>query len=531
MKKLLSIYFGIFVGIFTSYAQITEKKDFKNFTSIKVDGIIKVLFTKADTFSVVLSAEENMLKKITVKQEANELSLSMQSGNYINKKEVVAKISAPFIESINVSGLSSYTALDTTKEDKLKIKVSDISESTINVNTKNLEIEVSDNSKLTINGTCDILTAKVSGSSKLVSSSMSANQSFITIEDLSSLKMNLTSNETNLFLQDNSSATLKGETQLLKAELSGMSSLKGYNFISQNVDIKANSLSKAEIFVNKNLTAKAFDMSSIKYRRSDTVIATTEAKGDSKVEELKEVAANDSTNSSTFVRSKVFGIVYDKNQNHSDNDEQEFYSKTHWSGITLFANGYLDSKNSTTPPKGFEFLDLDYSKSFGWGINFADVDINLAKNKLFLVTGLGLHFHNYRFQNNTTLRTDTNYIAAFTDTLVTFKKNTLKTFYITAPLLFEFNTSNKTEDCFHFAIGAMVGYKLGSKTKQVFEQNNKQFRLKLRDDYNLSPFKLDAVFGVGYGNFTIFSTYSISEMFQKNKGPKLYPFTIGILIG
>ena len=74
----------------------------------------------------------------------------------------------------------------------------------------------------------------------------------------------------------------------------------------------------------------------------------------------------------------------------------------------------------------------------------------------------------------------------------------------------------------------MLGYRLGSKTKQKYEENDKTQKVKDRNDYNLNDFRLNAVVRLGYGDFTVFASYSLTELFEDNKGPELYPFTVGI---
>ena len=46
--------------------------------------------------------------------------------------------------------------------------------------------------------------------------------------------------------------------------------------------------------------------------------------------------------------------------------------------------------------------------------------------------------------------------------------------------------------------------------------------------FYMNPFKLDAIAKIGWGVLNLYATYSLTPMFQKNKGPELYPFAIGI---
>jgi hypothetical protein len=35
---------------------------------------------------------------------------------------------------------------------------------------------------------------------------------------------------------------------------------------------------------------------------------------------------------------------------------------------------------------------------------------------------------------------------------------------------------------------------------------------------------------IGYGNLDLYASYALTSMFQKNEGPQLYPFSVGITI-
>jgi hypothetical protein len=102
--------------------------------------------------------------------------------------------------------------------------------------------------------------------------------------------------------------------------------------------------------------------------------------------------------------------------------------------------------------------------------------------------------------------------------------------FVNVPLLLEFNTSDKPHKSFHIAAGVIGGYKLTSRTKREYEIDGAAVKEIKKDDYNINPFRLDATVRVGYGDFTLFGTYSLTTLFERNKGPELYPFSVGIRI-
>ena len=85
---------------------------------------------------------------------------------------------------------------------------------------------------------------------------------------------------------------------------------------------------------------------------------------------------------------------------------------------------------------------------------------------------------------------------------------------------------------FHISAGVELGYRLSQNTKQVYELNGCEYKIKRSANYNLADFKYSAVVRAGYGNyFTVFANYGLSALFTKDKGPEIFPLTAGISIG
>jgi hypothetical protein len=104
------------------------------------------------------------------------------------------------------------------------------------------------------------------------------------------------------------------------------------------------------------------------------------------------------------------------------------------------------------------------------------------------------------------------------------KKNKLFIAYICLPILFEYQIPIDQAKL-HFAVGVIGSIKIGSRQKQIYENNEKFTRSK---DFNLNPFKCEATARIGYGAWTAFANYSLTTLFQKEKGPELYPVTVGM---
>jgi hypothetical protein len=200
--------------------------------------------------------------------------------------------------------------------------------------------------------------------------------------------------------------------------------------------------------------------------------------------------------------------------------------ESHWAGIELGINMFMNKDNEFDVPSGYDFLELNEAKSIALNINFTDKELSLINNRLLLVSGLGMTFNNYRFRNNITLLADTNRVAGTYDT-INYQKSKLSVTYLTVPLLLEY-TDGKSKRSFHIAAGIIGGLRIGSHTKQKYSIGNKTVKPKVRDDFNLSPIRYDATIRFGFGSLAFFSTYTLNGLFKEKRGPEIHPFTAGI---
>ena len=200
----------------------------------------------------------------------------------------------------------------------------------------------------------------------------------------------------------------------------------------------------------------------------------------------------------------------------------------HYAGIDLGINGLVGSNKSLNLQEDAEYLDLSYGKSISLGINIYEQYFPIFHEKFGISTGLGFEFNKYSLKRDIVIYTDRDSTYGFEDSTRFIHKNLLKTEMLNLPIMLETNLGKDADHSFHLAAGAMFTYRLGSKTKQLFNQNGKEYKVKNRADYNMNPFRVNLVARIGYGKFTMYASYSLTEMFEDNKGAEVYPFTVGI---
>jgi hypothetical protein len=226
----------------------------------------------------------------------------------------------------------------------------------------------------------------------------------------------------------------------------------------------------------------------------------------------------------------------------------------HWAGIELGVSGYATPQFDMNFSRAYPFMNMNTARSLTVNINPFELNVNLCHNHFGFTTGLGLQISNYYFTNDYVMLKDSAELVAYKvqdsqGNLVSMKVNKMVVSTVTLPLLFEYQTNHyRRLNSFHITLGVIAGLRIGSYTKQVYNDKDESYFLvdangdkiatfdvehytvRDRGAYHLNPFRLDAAFRIGWSHLNIFSTYSVTKMFQKNQGPELYPFTVGITL-
>ena len=212
--------------------------------------------------------------------------------------------------------------------------------------------------------------------------------------------------------------------------------------------------------------------------------------------------------------------------------------KGHWAGVEFGINGYLDKNQSLTMKNEMSYLDLKQARSWNFNVNFLQYSIGFGTNKIGLVTGMGLEFNNYHFSNPISLKVDktlgspTNGMTIVDSTYINFdvSKTKLSTTHLTIPLLLEFQIPTGDHGHRIFISGGVIGeLRIGAHTKVVYDDNGKN-KDKNREDFNLSTFRYSFTARVGYRGLKLFANYSPVQLFEKDKGPEVYPYSIGLIL-
>ncbi|NJO92969.1 MAG: PorT family protein [Chloroflexia bacterium] len=108
---------------------------------------------------------------------------------------------------------------------------------------------------------------------------------------------------------------------------------------------------------------------------------------------------------------------------------------------------------------------------------------------------------------------------------VTFDKNKIATWCFTMPLLLEIQLHKPN---FYISGGIVGKVKVLSWSKQKYELDGGKFKDKTRSDFLMNTFRYGLTARVGFGFLKVFANYDLVSLFQEDRGPELYPVSVGI---
>jgi len=162
-------------------------------------------------------------------------------------------------------------------------------------------------------------------------------------------------------------------------------------------------------------------------------------------------------------------------------------------------------------------------------------DFTIKRSNFSFGLGAGASNENYFINRKVTYDPAINgtVFTAFPDT---FKRYKFSTTTLEIPLELRFRLHPHRRNTFKMALGARVGYLISTKTKYVgdglqYGNSIKNAKIKEYNVPGVNRFVYGLHLRMGYGRFAGTVYYGLSEVFQKNKGPKgWHPITIGFTL-
>ena len=212
----------------------------------------------------------------------------------------------------------------------------------------------------------------------------------------------------------------------------------------------------------------------------------------------------------------------------------------HWSGIEVGINEFATNGFSLKRPAGYGYMDLNTFSSWNVNINFAQYSLPIIKNRVGLVTGLGFEMNYYRFHGNNSIQLNGS-TGVIEERELENEYDVLKskftTTYLTIPIILEAQLGKgDRKESLYISGGVIGGYNIASAIKVKHEvEDEKQKLIERGGDLNINSFRVGLTVRIGHkdkenNSSGLYVTYYLTPLFEKDMGPELHPFAIGLRI-
>lgn len=193
----------------------------------------------------------------------------------------------------------------------------------------------------------------------------------------------------------------------------------------------------------------------------------------------------------------------------------------HWSGFGMGFANFADKGDADDIP-------VRSGKSLEYTLNFIEKAIPISSHyRWAIVTGIGTRWTRYHIKGNNHFEEidDYTYLVEAPEG-IRYKKSKLGITYLSIPALLEWQ--NPRGNLF-FSAGAVGSVKTWSSSRiEYYDEDGKKRKRKAGKGMTLRPLTMDFMAQIGTRNWSIYGKYSPISIFEHNKGPELYPYSIGI---
>lgn len=188
-------------------------------------------------------------------------------------------------------------------------------------------------------------------------------------------------------------------------------------------------------------------------------------------------------------------------------------------GYSRMADDFL-SFGSSNP------MELNLSKSWEFGFNILADYYEFKKNPHWGINmGVSWGYRSFSFDGNRALlKEEGNSHFVTGDEETTYSKSRLRHFFFRIPVLLEWQQKVRYSKVF---VNAGPEFEIRHGVKSFSHINGGKKQTMGKGMY-VRPVGVNLLAQAGYGNIGVYLRYSINDLFQKDKGPEVSPYSFGI---
>ncbi|MCD0489027.1 DUF2807 domain-containing protein [Pedobacter sp. MC2016-14] len=131
---------------------INKDVSLKVFDEIKVSGPLKLVIKQDSSYTLQLSADSNIIDQIKTEVSGGELKISLDPGKYCGQDSIVVHAGIGELKELEVENRSQVFSSGIVHVGELKVKLSDTTALTLNLDAAQLKTEVNGKSKISLSG-------------------------------------------------------------------------------------------------------------------------------------------------------------------------------------------------------------------------------------------------------------------------------------------------------------------------------------------------------------------------------------------
>lgn len=217
-------------------------------------------------------------------------------------------------------------------------------------------------------------------------------------------------------------------------------------------------------------------------------------------------------------RTILTGLPFVKNKKKSNRFEP--HASGFYVGYTQMSNNFLTFSPSNR-------IDLNAAHAWEFGINLFTGSHAFGATKNWGVTiGLGWGYRTMRLEGNNALLKVDGITGVYPGMAgePEYNKSRLRYLYFRIPLSLEWQTRLNGRGPLFFAVGPEAEIRHGIRSKTKIDGDAET----LGRGMNVRPLGINLLAQAGYGDIGVYMRYSTYGLFEKNKGPVVYPFSFGL---
>jgi hypothetical protein len=203
----------------------TETRDLSDFTRLEASSGFELEVTMSDTFSIEITADDNVHEYIVVKKSGDTLEIGLRGTCFYHSVTIEAKVTMPNLYKIELSGGSQVYITGFSSAHDFEVELSGGSQLSGDISAGDAEFELSGGSQVELEGSGEDLAIDASGGSRLDLEDFPIDNASIDMSGGSRATINI-SGTLNAALSGASRIEYVGEPTLGDLEMSGESKVE-----------------------------------------------------------------------------------------------------------------------------------------------------------------------------------------------------------------------------------------------------------------------------------------------------------------